>query len=838
MILRAAKILVFIILTTLTTLAFAAESSPSEVAAVGQEVTTTESSVEDIPTLKQVTVVGQSEDLLSGDSELAGDTLHLLPKKNSSLTGTITVLPRVQIGEEQRTSENAGEILPPLISISGGRAYENNYTIDGMNLNSILDPLTANNNAESIRDIPSHPQRGFIHQDLIDKVTVYDSNVPAKYGYFVGGVIDAETRLPAQELGAQINFRTTRDSWTQFHIDPERKDQFYNSTQQDLQPRFKKYDGGFELDLPVSEEVGLLAAYKIIRSDLEIYNIDQWQNNKKTLENYFLKYVWLPNTPYEVELTANYTPSEEEFFIDKTSNSDITIDRGGYSFSGKLTGDLQLGVFEISSAYLTNDNSRKAETNHYFWPAETPSKNWGNIYDLPYSAEGGYGDIDTEEESLQIKVDLLSKPLPTGSLTHTVNAGLAFDHDSATFDRNQTTYEHALNRAVSDETVICNTSDPSCINNEVYFRERRVYRVEDENETMSSYAAYLDDRIDIGPFSFRPGVRLSYDDYMKNTDISYRFAGSWDMFRYGQTIFIGGYNRYYGRPLLTYSLREARAPYQLQTRIKATDGSNTLTAWEDSKHETFLSYKYSELDTPYSDEWNIGIAQHLFDGTLEINYLERDNRDQFAKELFTTAIDGNTQRGWVLNNNGSSKYKSVKVAWERKWLKHYLNINYTYSDQESSNESYDDIFNEDDLEEEVWYEGGLVARTDLPRLDYSREHMLNIIYTGRLLRNLTFTNVTRYFGEYDARDRLGTSEKIALNIPDELRHLTAYKAVTRPDYWTFDWRLDWENAIYRTQDIILSLEVNNVFDRTPPAGASDDSYELGRQFWLGMTYKF
>jgi len=795
-----------------------------------------ETVVDKVPTLKQVTVVGQSETQISGNSVLAGETLHQLPKKNSSLTETITVLPRVQIGEEQRTSENAGEILPPLISISGGRAYENNYTIDGVNQNSILDPLTGNNVAESIREIPSHPQRGFIHRDLIDSVTVYDSNIPAKYGYFVGGVVDAETRRPHHELGGQLSFRTTRDSWTEFHIDSDRRDEFYNSTDQSLQPRFTKYDGGVELDVPINEEMGLLAAYNIVRSDLEIYNIDRWENNKKTLENYFLKYVWLPGAPYAVELTSSYTPSEEDFFIGKTRDSDIAINRGGYSFSGKLTGDLPFGDLEISSSYITNDNSRQAPTNHFFWPSATPSKNWGAIYNLPYSAEGGYGDIDSEEESLQLRVDLLSKPLSINRLVNIFNVGLEVSRDDATLDRKQTTYEHALNRAEEDNTVSCETGDPSCIDNEVYFRERRAYSPEDEDATINSYAAYMDDLIKTGPLSFRPGARLTYDDYMKNTDISYRFAGSWDLFSNEKTMLIGGYNRYYGKPLLAYSLREARTPYQKQTREMKTDGSHELTKWEPSTDQSFLSYRYSELDTPYSDEWSVGIVQSFLKGTLEINYLERDNQDQFSKELFTvTADDGSTQRGWELKNNGSSEYESVKISWVRQWLNHYLNINYTYSTQESSNESYDDIFDEDDLEEEVWYEGNLVAKTDLPRLDYNREHMLNIIYTGRLPWNFTFTNVTQYFGEYEARDSLNRTEKTALGIPTSL---TAYEASTRPGYWVFDWRIDWEKKTYRNQSIVVSLEIDNVFDRTPPVGNSDDTYELGRQFWLGMTYKF
>ncbi len=815
--------------------AAAQDTDPAGGAGAAPETPAAEILPQGVPTLEQVTVVGQAEDLLTGSSKLAGEALQQLPRKNSSLTETITVLPRVQIGERQRTSENAGEILPPLISISGGRAYENNYTIDGININSILDPLTANSIAESTRDVPSHPQRGFIHLDLIDKVTVYDSNIPARYGSFVGGVVDAETRLPSHEFGGRVSVRTTRDAWTQFHIDSESKDAFEHSTDQGLQPRFEKYDAGLELDLPMNEEMGLLAAYKIIRSDVEIYNIDQWQNNRKTLENFFLKYAWQPETPYALELTASYTPSEEEFFIDQTRDSNITIDRGGYSLSGKLTGDLQLGVLEISSAYLTNDNSRKAETDHYFWPAETPSKNWGEVYDLPFSAEGGYGDIDSKEESLQFKLDLLSRPLPLQLLTNTINAGLAIDHDKGRYDRKHTTYEHALNRAVTDDTVLCETGDPSCIDNEVYFRERRVYYAEDESATINSYAAYLDDLIETGPFSFRPGVRLSYDDYMKNTDLAYRFAGSWDLLRNGQTVLIGGYNRYYGKPLLTYSLREARTPYQIQARAKETDGSNALTDWEPSRDEVFFNYKYSELDTPYSDEWNLGIAQRFFDGTLEINYLERDNKDQFAKELVTTTVDNATQRNWELNNNGSSKYKSVKVSWERQWLNHYLNINYTYSKQDSSNESYDDTFDEGDLEEEVWYDGKRVNGSDLPRLDYNREHLFNIIYVGRLPLQFTFTNVTRYLGEYEARTRLSSAEKTARGIPSDL---TAYEDVTRPDYWVFDWRLDWEKAIYREQNLVLSLEINNVFDRTPPAGDSDTTYELGRQFWLGMAYKF
>lgn len=828
---RTITIAVLLLTTALPPFGHASGSAPSAPPAATQ---TSEATRPDIPTLEAITVIGRPEPPLTGSNTLDRATLEHLPAKNGSINEAISVLPKVQSGEGQRSSENAGEILPPLISISGGRAYENNLTVDGANQTSIHDPMSGNNVAESIREVPSHPQRSFIHRDLLDSITVYDSNIPAKFGGFLGGVIDAKTRLPRHEFGVQANFRATRDSWTRIHIDPERKDDFKNSNDQNIHPRFHKYDYGLEVDMPLNEEMGLLAAYKLIRSDLEIYNIDKWKQNQKTLENYFVKFAWTPTSPYTLELTVSHTPSREDFFIDGARNSDIEIERGGYSLTGKLTGDFSHGTLEMTAAYLAGKSSREAVTDHYYWPSDTPSRNWGELYKLPWSAEGGYGNIDNTEESLQLHLDFAAKPLTFADVTHTFNFGLATSHDEGGFDRGQTTYEHALNRTVKDTRVICGESDPSCISNEVYFRERRAYLAESQDARINSYAAYVDDLIRIGPLSFRPGVRMTYDDYMENWDTAYRFAGSWDLFRNAETVLKGGINRYYGQPLLTYKLREGRTPYQRQNRSRITSGPdiNKLTEWAPSTDESMIRYRYPELDTPYSDEWNLGVAQKILGGTFEISYLERDNHDQFAKNLTQQTINGSRVNVWELNNNGSSNYRSTTLSWERQWLNHYLNINYTNSDQDQSNESYDDTFDEDDLEDSVWYGGQLISLANLPRTNFNREHVLNIVYTGRLPWNVTFTNIARYQSGYEGLE----DTKKDITLPSGKYDI--YARVEHPDFWVFDWRFDWEKNLAREQSVVLSLEIDNVFDRTPPSGAEQDIYELGRQFWLGMTYKF
>jgi hypothetical protein len=829
MICKATTTFIVLLWAILPTLTFAADVDPSAEAEVEQEVTSNESLPEEVPTLKQVTVIGQSEDFITGSSELTGATLRQLPKKNSSLTESITLLPRVQIGEEQRTSENAGEILPPLISISGGRAYENYYSVDGVGLNSLIDPLADNQNAAN--EVPGHPQRAFIHQDLIDSVTVYDSNIPARYGRFVGGVVDAKTRRPSNEIGGNLSIRTTRDSWTEFTINSEDREDFDNSSSFSQQPRFEKYDGGIELDIPINEEMGFLGAYKRIQSELKLKHFGDWTKHDKTLETFFLKYAWAPETPYSLELTASHTPSEEDYFLKDTKNSDFTIERGGYSINGVFQGDGSLGSYELTAAYLESENTRDAPTSFYNWRI-TPSKNWGAALDLTRSREGGFGDIENTEESFQFRADFLSTTFMTGPLSHVINFGTEYTWDQGELDRKDTSYTHSS--SILSSEVVCAQNDPACVDGEQYFGRRNVYLSQKQDADINSFATYLEDLTTIGPIELRLGARVSHDDFMNNTDVAYRSAGSWDILQNGKTILIGGYNRYYGETLLTYKLREAIVPFYREAR-SLDPVSNELSEWSFDRAFTVTVDKYSELDTPYSDEWTIGVAQQVLGGTLELNYLERKNRDQFAREKITEVIDGKDTNFYVLNNNGSSEYESVKVSWDRQWRNHYLNVNYTYSDQDSSNESYDDTFDEEDLVEDIWYDGKIVDSDELPRLDYNREHMLNIIYTGRLPWNFTFTNVTRYLGEYDDLVRLTTAEKTAQGIPTDL---TAYEDATRTDYWIFDWRLDWEKAISPGKNLIVSLEVNNVFDRTPPSGPADDTYELGRQFWLGMTYNF
>jgi hypothetical protein len=631
-------------------------------------------------------------------------------------------------------------------------------------------------------------------------------------------------------VSGTLSYRTTRDNWTSFHIHPDRVEDFEQTNTYNLQPEFIKHDVGAWFDLPLTASSGLIAAYQATRSEFDLRHIGEDKSLGKLLDNYFLKYAWMPRSPYTLELSLAYTPSEEDFLTVDTKDSDFTITRGGYAINGTFSGDLEIGKFSVTAAWLGNENSREAPADYYTWRI-TDSKDWGTLAGITRSREGGFGDLETTEQSLQLRADFLTDRLATGGVSQVFNFGVDFANDQGRYDRKDDT--HVYSTSILDGAIVCNPQDPACADGEQYFASRNVYVAGEEQAELNHFGLYLDDTILLGRFTLRPGVRITHDDFMDNTDVAHRLAGSWDVFGQGKTVLVAGHNRYYGEALLTYKLREAIQPYIREARLK-DPLSNELSEWEFVSQQTIYN-SFSELDTPRSDELVIGVNQAFLDGRLELNYVERKNRHQFNREKISVDVDGELQTHYLLNNNGSSNYESVGVTWEREWAKHFLNINYVYTENESNSDTYTTLFDDEDATEKVWFDGHLVNKDELPRLDYYRPHVVNIVYIGRLPWGLTFTNVTKFRSGYTDLLTLSTAEKEAAGIPTEL---TAYKKGKQPKSWIFDWKLDWEKPLPRSQVVTVSLELNNVFNHKVYAGEADDVYEPGRQLWLGMAYSF
>ncbi|MBF4212937.1 hypothetical protein EI533_35365, partial [Pseudomonas donghuensis] len=79
--------------------------------------------------------------------------------------------------------------------------------IDGISINNDLDPgAHGYNETRQFDSAPSRSHGIALDADLLEEVRVYDSNVPVEYGGFNGGVVDAITRRPSQDLHGKLSY--------------------------------------------------------------------------------------------------------------------------------------------------------------------------------------------------------------------------------------------------------------------------------------------------------------------------------------------------------------------------------------------------------------------------------------------------------------------------------------------------------------------------------------------------------------------------------------------------------------------------------------------------------
>ncbi|TLM62295.1 MAG: hypothetical protein FDZ69_13140 [Deltaproteobacteria bacterium] len=801
-----------------------------------------------------VTVTGTAADRLTGSSTLDRDTLQTLPARNGSLNEMLTILPGIQAGEFSRTSDNAGEILPPNLSISGGRFYDNNFTIDGIGNNSLLDP--AYENTRDLSRVPGHPQESFIHPSLIENVTVYRSNIPARFGAFTGGVVEARTRDPRGVFGGQFSLRHTRSEWTELHVAREREAEYTHPTSGNVQPEFRKYDGALSIDLPLSENSGLLAAASRIRSDIPLVLVDETEEQHRTLDNYFLKYVAHLTPDSRLTLTGSYTPYSAEMFLPETVASRYDLDNDAYGLTAKLESRLSALNLELNLNRRESRNRREAPASYFPWQV-TPSKPWGDITDADVAAtkrvskEGGHGDLEQRQETWTATIDATTEPLQTAGLAHVIGFGASYEQVTGTYERprDMTYYSGVCGPNTAKlctpvkskiplyQIAVCDPGDPGCISGEQFMYQKTVYPADTTDAVIRFYDAYLEDAVTWGRLTVRPGVRLSSDDLQKNDNWAPRLAVSLDPFGDGRTVFRGGWNRYYGKTLLTHALAEKRAPSEIWKRDNKTLAAGSrLKPWTFSPKKVFPATRLADLATPYTDEWTVGISQQAGGGLLSLDYIDRESRDELYARVRDIDADGYLYTEWT--NDGRSDHREVALSWEQSWQNHAVLLSATWQETVTSNGNYDTTINEIDRDKDgtpdpVWYRGSIVDRDNLPRTDFNREWTAALAYSGRLPWGFTFTNVTRYRSGYAALANTGEDKVLPSG-----EKLDIYDVVDNPESWVFDWRLDWEKRLWREQSLVLTVEINNVFDEEIVSGETLDTYDLGRQIWVGMTYKF
>ena len=825
-------------------------------------------------------------------SSVGKNLLDSNPSGNGDITSILKILPNVQFDNAQSKSTTPGEIDPANISISGGLFYQNNFQLDGFNMNNDLDPNGGTSNGpDAIRG--GRSQGLNVDTSLLESITVLDSNVSASYGGFSGGVVEANVRKPRTDgWHADFSYQHTADYFTQYFIDESQESNFFTSSDENYQPKFHKHLVRANTEGYITDDLGLVASFSTTQSfiPLQAYstsatNKGGTENNatrtqKRQSYNAFIKANYNPTETLTLEASLAYMPQFNSYYNAAAKDSYYEMRSGGWQTGLKALWQAPVGLWTNTLGYSYLQNSRRSDANYFMSWYASSEKNWA-VNSANRASEGGYGDMDQLQHSLNYKSDFAFDTINLGKFKHDFHIGAEVGYQRLAKNRLNDYYGFSNPMQIQAGQSCPDTPDNlglwSCSNsaplygnqanwtNGQYFNSISNYReagkVEFDNV---AYGVFAEDEMTLdfertGSVKARLGLRIDGDNYMDKITLAPRFAMNyispapieW------QSVVTFGANRYYGRNLFAYRF------YDYNQRATKTYSRNSPSDdWVATPNTNSTSpYKFNQLNVPYSDELMGGITQNLDMFSVGVKYIHRNGKDEIMR-LRRSDLNLPTESGYQANyttwtNDGESESHIISLIVQNikpiktYGINHYYLFAFDYTKTERSYNlyAYDDDYYENT---DIMYNGQIIKYRDRPVENYALPFTIRLNTTHSFSLGRTKWLLNNFFRYKAGYDRMVI---ISRTHPD-------YDATFSGDQYgkmhfkgTFGWdmRVGFEVDIWRGQTLYANVDIYNVLNSQNmttlsgttgtmitgfAASSSVPVYEVGRQFWLQMGYKF
>lgn len=820
--------------------------------------TATDSRVEVIKDLGEIVVRGETFANKMGTQRVREDEIARRPSTNGNLTELLKSNPNVQFSNSAENSRSGGEIRPDEVSFHGEKYYNNNFTIDGISNNDNLNPGSNNYTQEQPQganpwDLPAGGTQSFwIDSSLVKNVEVFDSNVSAKYGGFTGGLVNAELKDPdTSKAGGKIFYRTTRDEWADFHIAEADKEDFIQTDSIYDQPQFRKQQYGVMVNQPINDKAAILFSWNKTDSKIPytfgaLRDADQttgvWgenlysTNQRRSSETFLLRGSYHTDSGDSIKATAMYSPHESKYTLPNNIDGFYNIKGGGLRFDVDWERELSWGGMKSQIAYRKTGDSIKYDADTYRIYRRSAS--------IPYRANGatvtngGYGAYETEKSTLTFKQDYNGNAFNTGAVKHRIGFGWQIDKADAKYKRE--TAANLYNYAASTR-VVCGDAN-ECIDGEQYANRWTHYPTRNVKVDDSTYSFYVQDNMSWKNLSVNAGLRFDRNSFLGNNNIAPRLAVAYDAFGDNSTRFFGGLNRYYSASMLAYALRQQIGNNTVYTRSLS---GTTLSDWTYNSDGVggSVSYDVSGLKTPYSDEAVLGVTQKMLGSVWTLKWVHRNGKDQLTRRRRS---DTDTTR--ILTNDGWSKNNTFTLAvapakkMEFKYAEIDWNVGLQVQRTKTNNSYYDDTAI--DTTDYAIYNGQLQYKDELPPTDFNApwKAFVNLnTYFPRLRlhwdQRFSWTGSREY--RYAAGDVSCTSSTYRAACGSYNGTATLYRDASLGSALFVDWRLAYKQPMPFGHELEVTADINNVFNkRQPVVTSSSTSYKMGRNYWLGVSYKW
>lgn len=795
-----------------------------------------------------------------GRSEYNAEFIETMPTGQGDLADLLRMNPAVEFSRESDLSGSGGRLRPAEISIHGQLYYQNLFLIDGTDTTSDINPaansgLTPYTDGDIFNlsrnrillDQPlggGSPQGYYIDVELLERVEVFDSNIPVEYGGFTGGVVSAQVKSYQGEDTFSWHYGLQRDEWEKFHISEEdvRPNERFAGL---YTPDYQKTNFGISLQQGLGENLGLTLGitrrqsrfgqeYEVSRTD--IVRMIEYEDRIDNLMGRLS--TRLGNN--DVGLSFRYTTREHDGITSTTYAGAYEKDHEGYGLTLDLGRELATGTLDLKLSMDRVGDSLDSESNYHFFHEYLENSGQPQF-------EGAFGDLEQRQTRISFKPKWSLNPLNLAGREHTITIGGEYRNTRSFYERPEDVIFERFDCVVDMGREGCRDQDGSGDSSAGDERlGARVFHYAGKvNLTYNELSVYAEDRIDLGGWQINLGVRGDWGSFLENFDLSPRISLAWSPFEDGRGELTAGASRYYGRSFFRYQLNDAiygwRESYLYLRRFTGRPGQESpcsIPEMAQCTHRTFDNRSgASELETPYSDEISLGWRQRLgpFEGKVQL--LTRESRKGVSRRREDDGL-------LYYNNEGRSSTQSATLEMTNSAplvigpAETRFTMGLGYRDTESNvfdQETYDE-----DLETDlIYYKGRLISPEELPAWDY------NVPLSFRLNSVTQFPGFGLTWSNFYIIRRGGTVARDSgenYESPDTGSRYDIFEDREFSSLFTINSRIQWSRMLTDGSEVYARFEIHNLLDKVvdtePRRLATIVRNTQGRRFWMevGMRY--
>ncbi|MCY3841714.1 MAG: TonB-dependent receptor [Gammaproteobacteria bacterium] len=806
-----------------------------------QEESATEEEAIEVPVLVEAAEIEVQPGHVRYDSEFIG----AMPGGESNLADLLRANPAVDFGRQSSLSKNSAVQRPAEISIHGQPFYQNAFLIDGVDTGNDLNPA----DAEDVWHTPGFfealgggsPQGYYVDTNLIEQVEVYDSNVPAEYGGFTGGVVAADLKRYDGENSASLGYSLRRDEWEEFHVtdDDLAPNDYYNAgytpdyRRSHVWAGIQRGVGDLGLSLSVSRRLSSFAQQydKIYTIGSAGRRETQRLSYDDVIDNLFGR-IDTDLAGTAVGVAFRHAKRRHDGLTSTTFDGRFEKDHVGNGLALDLERDLGKGRFEVGVAVDRTEDGLDSDSNNPTYHEYARGSPTLEQY------EGAYGDRYQAQTRYSVKPKWTRAPLTTGDTEHRISIGGELQRTRSFFERPEDVI-FELYWCVRDisrsEGCVDQDGDGVSSPGDEYLARSQAYYAGKVDLQYNAASFHAEDRVDIGRWQVNVGLRVDWNDYLDNVDVSPRLSTERDLFGNQRSVIIAGVNRYYGRSFFRYQLNDVLQAWYENIQYNPNGSVRRVLTRTDRSGR-------SDLATPYSDEWMLGWTQALGGTTVGLQFVNREGRDGVSRtRLCLDPTDTRCREyQYVYTNEGRSSTQSVGFRLSSSEPLRLGPTETTFSlglgYKDSTNNRQDDAGYDEQISEDlIYYDGQLTTVEDLPPWDYNVPfgtsfHAATSI-PGWNVTWSNFVNVRR--GGTIARDSGLDCDDDEIDYCEGSYDI--YEDVDFDGLVTVDARIEWRPQLMAEVSGYLRLEVKNLFDDVMDTNSSRFSSRRlitsGRLFW-------